>query len=200
MGSFLKWRQRLSNLAAFVSGVLLIASVVVWIGESGLLWSYRVEARRIHFDRLGASRYELELSGGGVELSGFAERALPQASQQHTTQYMREVARRPLLKGEWESGYAYPTGGWPSARLILGFGVFSDDETPQGSVWSEYEYGVIVPCWSLVVLFGIVPTIWLIKRRKRGGAIGVECGACGYNLTGNTSGVCPECGVATQKS
>jgi hypothetical protein len=25
-----------------------------------------------------------------------------------------------------------------------------------------------------------------------------ECSSCGYNLTGNTSGVCPECGVPTR--
>jgi len=30
-----------------------------------------------------------------------------------------------------------------------------------------------------------------LRRRKRG-----LCTACGYNLTGNISGICPECGVA----
>jgi hypothetical protein len=30
----------------------------------------------------------------------------------------------------------------------------------------------------------------LLQRRPRRG----HCGECGYNLTGNVSGVCPECG------
>lgn len=46
----------------------------------------------------------------------------------------------------------------------------------------------------------ILPTIWLVRRtlrrayRKRRGL----CLTCGYDLTGNVSGVCPECGVATK--
>ena len=45
---------------------------------------------------------------------------------------------------------------------------------------------------SLFMLFTVVPTalLWYVDRRFPPG----HCQACGYNLTGNTSGVCPECG------
>ncbi|MCC6358656.1 MAG: hypothetical protein IT450_07930 [Phycisphaerales bacterium] len=33
---------------------------------------------------------------------------------------------------------------------------------------------------------------WLDRRRPRPGC----CSACGYDLTGNVSGTCPECGRA----
>lgn len=49
--------------------------------------------------------------------------------------------------------------------------------------------------WS--ALFSLVS--WLrFKWRRRGAADEPLCDACGYNLTGNTSGVCPECGAAAQ--
>jgi hypothetical protein len=54
-----------------------------------------------------------------------------------------------------------------------------------------------VPLWMLILLFGVFPTYALIARRVRE-HIRIErgqCLKCGYNLTGNTSGVCPECGT-----
>lgn len=48
-----------------------------------------------------------------------------------------------------------------------------------------------VPLW-LPFLAAALPTgvLWHRDRRPPPG----HCQACGYNLTGNTSGVCPECG------
>jgi hypothetical protein len=60
-------------------------------------------------------------------------------------------------------------------------------------------YGM--PNWLLTVGLLIYPTIafirgplrrWSQRRRHRQGL----CTNCGYDLTGNTSGVCPECGHA----
>jgi hypothetical protein len=53
------------------------------------------------------------------------------------------------------------------------------------------------PHWLLILLFGFYPAFAFIRspycrrhlRRKKG-----LCLKCGYNLTGNVSGVCPECG------
>ena len=54
------------------------------------------------------------------------------------------------------------------------------------------------PVWLLPLPFAIYPTIVFIRgpyrryrRRKKG-----LCQACGYDLTGDVSGVCPECGEA----
>ncbi len=61
------------------------------------------------------------------------------------------------------------------------------------------EYRALkIPYWALLLLFIAYPTRAFIRgplrrwRRSRRG----ECLACGYNLTGNVSGVCPECGEA----
>ncbi len=52
---------------------------------------------------------------------------------------------------------------------------------------------VFIPLWMLEVpLLAALGLIWMRRRRsKRNG-----CQQCGYNLTGNTSGICPECGTA----
>jgi len=60
---------------------------------------------------------------------------------------------------------------------------------------SDEDLGVMevtVPLWIPLALVG-VPTIWLGRRERRLARVGC-CAACGYNLTGNTSGRCPECG------
>ena len=62
--------------------------------------------------------------------------------------------------------------------------------------WSRTDLGplghLLVPLW-LPLMIASVPTIflWAKRPRKRPGF----CGRCGYNLTGNVSGRCPECGT-----
>ena len=50
----------------------------------------------------------------------------------------------------------------------------------------------IVPLWALIVLAALPTALlwWLDRRRIPPG----HCRKCGYNLTGNVSGRCPECG------
>jgi hypothetical protein len=58
----------------------------------------------------------------------------------------------------------------------------------RGTSMTEYMY---LPLWVpwVAVLF---PTVWLwfFDRRPPG-----SCAKCGYDLKGNTTGVCPECGA-----
>ena len=55
---------------------------------------------------------------------------------------------------------------------------------------------VAVPHWLLFMLLAAYPTFSFVRgpfrrwRRKRAGT----CLKCGYNLTGNVTGICPECG------
>jgi predicted amidophosphoribosyltransferase len=49
-----------------------------------------------------------------------------------------------------------------------------------------------LPLW-LPLLFFAIPATWLYWRDRRHIPPG-HCQSCGYNLTGNVSGICPECG------
>ena len=71
----------------------------------------------------------------------------------------------------------------------------------------EYASGKIgmfiiyCPFWFPVLLLAAYPTLVLIKtirrrlRHKHG-----HCSKCGYNLTGNVSGTCPECGAGVERA
>ena len=52
-----------------------------------------------------------------------------------------------------------------------------------------------IPIW-LLVLMAAIPTaiLWYRDRRPPKG----HCQTCGYDLTGNVTGVCPECGAPTR--
>ena len=63
---------------------------------------------------------------------------------------------------------------------------------PNGSL-----YNLAVPHWFPLVILATAPLAWAVAalRRRRLLRPGV-CRSCGYDLRGNVSGVCPECGAA----
>ena len=78
---------------------------------------------------------------------------------------------------------------------------FSTFPIPPNSTRRPIKYkSVIFPMWMPVGLASLLPIAWFSilafaehRRRKQTGR-GL-CSTCGYSLTGNTSGVCPECGT-----
>jgi len=55
-----------------------------------------------------------------------------------------------------------------------------------------------LPHWFVICVLIIAPGVWSLQwaRRKAPGADG--CIDCGYDLTGNQSGQCPECGAGLE--
>ena len=79
-----------------------------------------------------------------------------------------------------------------SMRYGFGFSTL-----PMGDTGVEHRYiGVGLPFWIPTVLTAVYPTVHFVRgplrrwRRRKAG----QCVGCGYDLTGNVSGVCPECG------
>ena len=52
---------------------------------------------------------------------------------------------------------------------------------------------VTIPLWSLLSIL-MVPTVLLWRQRRPRPKVS-QCPSCLYNLTGNLSGKCPECGT-----
>ena len=84
-------------------------------------------------------------------------------------------------------GYASQIPWTQFARQYLGYGLPGKDRGFLGSLY--------IPVWLLVVAVGL-PTalLWWRDRRPKAGF----CNVCQYDLTGNVSGVCPECGAAVE--
>lgn len=64
---------------------------------------------------------------------------------------------------------------------------------------THWDWYIRIPIWCFLAVT-LVPTIFLFYRdwrnRQRFGPH--QCQKCGYNLTGNASGRCPECGEVVQ--
>ena len=66
-------------------------------------------------------------------------------------------------------------------------------------VYSNDGVKVGLPYWLLIGLFAILPCRRIvIHRRERQLAMLGRCASCGYDLTANVSGICPECGTPVQ--
>jgi len=67
-------------------------------------------------------------------------------------------------------GFKFRSAGWPFETWVVGF-----------------------PLWTVVLASLLLPAMWVRSFAWRANG---KCCECGYDLTGNTSGVCPECGAA----
>ena len=54
----------------------------------------------------------------------------------------------------------------------------------------------VFPQWPLVLAAALPPAVGAFRRRRRARVPINACRTCGYDLTANVSGVCPECGTA----
>jgi hypothetical protein len=61
-------------------------------------------------------------------------------------------------------------------------------------IWTGWIFFASLPL-ALAAIMSLLRILRSRRRRRHG-----NCPACAYNLTGNTSGVCPECGTAIESS
>jgi hypothetical protein len=102
--------------------------------------------------------------------------------------------------GTIECAWYQETYYWPN-RLRLFDEV--DDLLPsgRGDEWVSYllfgQPQIQIPFWTLFAFLSILPLGWVVRRLTVDEGSGL-CEACSYDLTGNTSGICPECGTALE--
>jgi hypothetical protein len=102
--------------------------------------------------------------------------------------------------GAYLPSYGFPKGvegvfksdarGW---QVVRAYGTFILG--PRHDAWGTY-HSVFVPVWMPLAIAAF-PTalLWWRGRRYAAG----QCQNCGYDLTGNVSGVCPECGTPLKR-
>ena len=79
-----------------------------------------------------------------------------------------------------------PSVKTPTQWQFLGFGGTHVQSTDMTLTYLRF------PDWAIVAIAAIGPLVWIIPRRKIPPG---RCRSCHYDLTGNVSGVCPECGT-----
>ena len=106
-----------------------------------------------------------------------------------------------------------PNGLWvyrgnedtPQAPAVARDGVFAGFEYEHGAIPPDgvnpalcFER-LVTPYWFLCALGATLPALWLWWHRRERSARRDDgmphCPKCDYNLTGNVSGICPECGT-----
>ena len=86
-----------------------------------------------------------------------------------------------------------------SIHFLIGHSALGKGTLPRYG-WQVGDFPLI-PHWSISFIFAVLPAVWLLEwvKARRLPKPG-QCPACRYDLTGNTSGVCPECGSAIKAS
>jgi hypothetical protein len=112
--------------------------------------------------------------------------------------------REPLGLTHWRGPFRRIRMGTRAPRTYFPPGPYTHRFAGFG--WGHLQAGGLriwcgtVPLPVVGAIFGVLPTGRLIAiRRARHKRRAGHCASCSYDLTGNVSGVCPECGVKIAK-
>ena len=193
-------KRRLLNFVTALSLLLCVAATALW------LRSYRAEevvAYRFGSETGRWRLVSLKTAGGRfvfeytkpVPYPGGVGWGAPWAGPEVLPR-KGSVRSRPLAPGAYQTMFFLYrlSAKWQG----LGFVWCSETVEPNKAGWVRHTGTLIVPPAPPIVLLAALPVYrlnrrlvdrWHARRRRRG-----HCAACGYDLTGNVSGVCPECG------
>jgi hypothetical protein len=173
------------NLLAAFSMLLWIGAVALWIAtQSG---EASVVVSGIFARNDGSHVYRSDFLGcmhGGVMFyrTTVPNVGVPVSSRSVVPSYVHNTSRT------WDYPWSAPT------PRFAGFQVLTDRMIPTYVGTGDLTI-VIVPQWSLVLLFGVLPTCWLISWRRRQRHGPGMCRQCGYDMRA-TPDRCPECGTS----
>jgi uncharacterized paraquat-inducible protein A len=94
-------------------------------------------------------------------------------------------------------------------RWVMGYGFVSlnggyiVDYIEPSNIWRGVTLVASGRYSVLVTWLSATPIMWAINfyyRSRRQNTANGHCRTCSYSLTGNTRGVCPECGMAVERS
>ncbi|GMU22497.1 MAG: hypothetical protein AMXMBFR13_25830 [Phycisphaerae bacterium] len=85
---------------------------------------------------------------------------------------------------------------------VLGFSVAHGTSADRRNFSVPARWAVAAPYWFFVAAAAPLPVLWLLALRRQWRHIQqmlLQCSRCGYDLRGNVSGVCPECGMPARE-
>ena len=195
-------RRWLFNFAAASSLSLFVASVVFWTRsyDAPVLWELTATKG---VEDSAWCRGQLCVGQGRVGYVTWTPE--PKARLRYFKPYYRFHGMTPA---SFTYDHSFRYDPWTSGHLSLPAPTNGKDLWWHGVQYSRFtDYfnhitlrQLWLPIWLIAVGFLMLPmlhmALWLRERvrvgrhRRRG-----RCLSCGYDLTGNTTGVCPECGT-----
>ena len=201
-------KRRLLNLLTALSLLLCVAMLVLWVRSS--------RRRDGIWYTTGSARYSLHSYRGRVWAWSLAPPNYPTASVWPTPAKMGPGLVWDSAPDAWydpfigrgkgvrlpEDFLDAPSNGGPVGHGALGFRYVRNDAWfPRAQLRQGYptarSVAVWAPHWALAAAAAALPAARLVRiARARRRLRRNLCPACGYDLAGNVSGVCPECGVS----
>ncbi|HEY8751765.1 MAG TPA: hypothetical protein VIM11_27540 [Tepidisphaeraceae bacterium] len=173
--------HRVFTFAAALSLLMFLATAGLWV------ISYRTgECVEIHFERQQSLWlvFSRQVSFRGVISIEFASDHAHTVSDFGTIRFFG--GSRVIYRHDWTEPLTGPAVGslrFSAKRYHFGF-------------MDSREIDTATPHWLVVIAFSILPAVK--AKQLRSSRQGNRCLFCAYDLTGNTSGVCPECGMAIE--
>jgi hypothetical protein len=180
-------RRRLFNFAAVVSLVFCLATVGLWVRSHWM--RYYVSVGWLGTAPRSFAGVVVDSVRGQLSLS------LIQGSFVNQNEFDK-VTERPWHHFYFGRGPAL--NGMFQGRHGFGYVARTFVNPPPGP--TQITHAIITPDWLPTALFALFPTWhWLSVWRKSRLPQPGHCVVCRYSLTGNTSGICPECGTAVKQ-
>ena len=182
-------RRRLFGVAAALSLVLCVGAVLLWSR------SYQ-HILTLSFERTPGRWYCATSSNGHITWEfRFCADPFPADRTAAGLRFNREdLGPDSAFVDDWPRGYG---------PYFVGFGIgsWATGGGPTDEPNETYHCrGIRTPDWAIVLLCAVLPITWMATRRRASRCSTAQrCLSCGYNLTGNTSGICPECGRPVPK-
>jgi hypothetical protein len=187
--------NRLSRFASAVSLVLCVATCAAWV-RSYWRWDQVDVAREWFESKRWTDRPVWVWSGRGGFNLGW--------TSVNTVEANVEWGEFPNRVGKWHfEHHASKEPSWPDlsdevepGHKKFGFAFGFTRGFTHASWRDGYRWEFVAPYIFPVLLLAVLPSLRIFnrlryRRRQRPGL----CVQCSYNLNGNTSGVCPECGT-----
>lgn len=119
---------------------------------------------------------------------GWVQSAGPTLSTNSNAPHQDTLARADgpsvIFFGTLTQGPSAFAAAWPDEPALM----------PIRPLWSGFFFNTLIysVAWFLTIVAAVQLRTFRVRLRRSCGA----CPVCGYSLTGNTSGICPECGTS----
>jgi hypothetical protein len=204
-------RRRVLNLLTALSLLLCVAVAALWARSASRrdnLWFCGGAGGRLWWFESAPGRVAFRSAAGWPAAAPVRHTSAPAAADIGALVLANE---RPavMIRDNMQRSLGVSVREWRDGRnwLLVRHGTVVTADDPAGNATGTgfsptMRYvELVLPQWMLVIVTAL-PTLaaWgaarLRTRRARLRARRGACPACGYDLTGNVSGVCPECGEA----